>query len=316
VTAGAVTAAATDAVGALAARVADALPGTRGSMLVQSDLTAVVSGRQDPAAMRVLAAAAVPEAGGAATVWRFTPASVRDALDAGWTAAELLAELAAGSDRPLPQPLEYLVADVARRHGQVRVRATRACVVADEATAEELLHTRSLARLRLARLAPTVLASPCEPAEVLARLRADGSAPVSEDANGAVVVGRRTEHRAAAPAGTAPASVRLRVPAVELADRLIADSGGAFAGPDASAAVRELAELGPQLSDAEVELLADAVERHREVLITYRNRAGNQTVRVIQPRQIVGPWLTSWCQLRGAERDFTVANIESVAPAG
>lgn len=36
----------------------------------------------------------------------------------------------------------------------------------------------------------------------------------------------------------------------------------------------------------------------------------------IQPRQVHGPWLDSWCHLRGGQRDFTVANIESVAPVG
>jgi hypothetical protein len=44
-----------------------------------------------------------------------------------------------------------------------------------------------------------------------------------------------------------------------------------------------------------------------------RNQAGNRTVRAIQPRQLYGRWLDSWCHLRNAQRDFTVANIESVA---
>jgi predicted DNA-binding transcriptional regulator YafY len=51
-------------------------------------------------------------------------------------------------------------------------------------------------------------------------------------------------------------------------------------------------------------------------LITYRNQAGNRTVREIQPRRLYGKWLDSWCHLRDAQREFTVANIESVAPAG
>ena len=51
--------------------------------MLQSDLTAVVSGQPSAAAARLLAAAAVPEARGVATTWRFSPASVRSALDAG-----------------------------------------------------------------------------------------------------------------------------------------------------------------------------------------------------------------------------------------
>ena len=77
-----------------------------------------------------------------------------------------------------------------------------------------------------------------------------------------------------------------------------------------------LAELNPDLDEAELMLLSDAVDHQRDVLIAYRNQAGNRTVREIQPRQLYGKWLDSWCHLRDAQREFTVANIESVAPAG
>jgi hypothetical protein len=59
-------------------------------VILQSDLTAVVSGQPSAAVSRLLAASAVNEARGDAAVWRFTPASVRAALDAGWTGTELL----------------------------------------------------------------------------------------------------------------------------------------------------------------------------------------------------------------------------------
>jgi hypothetical protein len=70
------------------------------------------------------------------------------------------------SDRALPQPLDYLISDVARRHGSVRVRDVRSCVTGSEAEITEILHTRSLRRLQLSRLAPTVLASPFKAAEL------------------------------------------------------------------------------------------------------------------------------------------------------
>jgi XPB/Ssl2-like helicase family protein len=210
----------------LAERVAGVLVETPCTVILQSDLTAVVSGQPTPAVSRVLGAAAVTEARGAAGVWRFGPASVRAALDAGWTAPQLLAELAAVSDRPVPQPLEYLVADVARRHGQVRVRGMRSCVQADEATITEILHTRSLAKLELARIAPTVLSSPYELDEVLARLRAAGLSPVAEDALGGVIVEERREYRGSAPGSPARMATRARLGAAELAARLLADPAG------------------------------------------------------------------------------------------
>lgn len=305
-----------DVVADLAGRVAGLLPETPCTVILQSDLTAVVSGQPTAAASRVLGAAAVSEARGAAGVWRFTPASVRAALDAGWTAERLVAELTAVADRPLPQPLEYLVMDVARRHGQVRVRGMRSCVLADETMVTEILHTRSLAKLHLARLAPTVLSSPYELDEVLARLRSAGLSPVAEDAMGVVIVETRAEHRAPAE-GPMRAAPRARLAATELAQRLLADPTGVDSGAaDTSDTFERLAELNPELDDAELMLLSDAVDHQRDVLITYRNQAGNRTVREIQPRELYGKWLDSWCHLRDAQREFTVANIESVAPAG
>lgn len=302
-----------DQVTELAARVTGVLVAMPSTVILQSDLTAVVSGQPSAAVARTLSVAAVSESAGTAAVWRFSPASVRSALDAGWTADQLIANLAAMSDRPLPQPLEYLVRDVARRHGTVRVRGMRSCVLADEATATEILRTRSLAKLQLAQLAPTVLASPIELDEVLTRLRGAGFSPVAEDATGVVVVEERSEHRADQPPRAVRPTARSKVGAAELAARLLADPTGTAGGGDADI-VRRLAELNPALDDAELTLLADAIERERDVRIGYRTRTGGHSVREIQPQRLYGKWLDSWCHLRNAQREFTVANIESVAP--
>lgn len=301
----------------LARRCAPLLPEARCTVILQSDLTAVVAGRPSAAVARLLAAAAVSEARGTAAVWRFTPASVRAALDAGWDAQDLLAELKAASDCALPQPLEYLINDVARRHGHVRVRGMRSCLLADEATITEILHTRSLARLHLSRLAPTVASSPFELDEVLVRLRVAGLSPVAEDALGAVIVEAKPEHRAS-PAHHALMAPRprSRLGAAELARLLVADPHDKRPrASDASDTFAALTQLNPHLDEAELELLADAVDRRGDILIAYRDKNGSRTVRHIRPQQIYGSWLDAWCHLRDAQRDFTIANIESVAPA-
>jgi hypothetical protein len=259
---------------------------------------------------RLLAASAVNEARGNAAVWRFTPASVRAALDAGWTAPELLAELTAVADRAVPQPLEYLITDSARRHGHVRVRATRSCVVADEALATEILNTRSLAKLEFARLAPTVLSSPAEPDRVLELLRAAGLAPVAEDASGAIVVEHHEVHQAENASEVRP---RTRVSAAELAQRLAADPKGEHAR--ISDTFDLLAKLNPRLDDAELDLLAHAIDNHDDVLIAYRDKNGSHSIRQVRPHVVHDRWLEAYCHLRGADREFAVANIESVAPA-
>ncbi|MGH3785131.1 MAG: helicase-associated domain-containing protein [Pseudonocardiaceae bacterium] len=305
-----------DAVQGLAERCVALLPETSCNVILQSDLTAVVSGEPSATASRLLNDSAVVETRGAARTWRFSPVSVRAALDAGWTAQELLTELAAISARSVPQPLEYLITDASRKHGQVRVRGMHSCVIADEALITEVLHTRSLNKLHLSRLAPTVLASPHTLEEVLKRLREADLSPVAEDAQGTVIVETRHDHEAAAPERTIVAAPRSALSAPALARRLAVDPHGATLWtPVDSATFEQLAQLNSSLDDAELELLSDAVDRHNDVLIVYRDNSGSRSTRTIRPQQLYGKWLDSWCHLRNAQRDFTIANIEAVAPA-
>lgn len=307
-----------DAVEELARRCAALLPETPCSVILQSDLTAVVSGQPSVAVSALLNDSALVETHGAARIWRFTPASVRGALDAGWSAQDLLTELATISARPVPQPLEYLITDVARRHGQIRVRGMRSCVIADEALITEILHTRSLTKLHLSRLAPTVLSSPSSLDEVLARLREAGLSPMAEDAQGTMIVEARHDHHASAPDRPVITKPRSALSATELARRLVADpTGTAAAEPTRadSATFELLAQLNPHLDDAELELLSDAVDHQNDVLIVYRDKNGSRSTRAIRPQQLYGKWLDSWCYLRNAQRDFTIANIEAVSPA-
>lgn len=296
----------------LAAAVESLLPEAPCTVILQSDLTAVVSGRPSVAAAELLSAAAVTETRGTAAVWRFTPESVRHAFDAGWSADDLRTGLTRLSERPLPQPLEYLVDDVARRHGKVRVRGMRSCVLADEATITELLHTRSLRKLGFARLAPTVLSSPLPPGDVLPTLRAAGLSPMEEDDTGTVLIETRGEHDGAAAIRS---SSRTRIGAAELAEKLLSDPAAEPDEDEIPELVGALSAMNRHLNDAEITMLADAIENQRDVLITYVSKTGSQTVRPIRPHAMYGRWLDSWCYLRQDQRDFTIANIRTVSPA-
>ncbi len=209
--------------------------------------------------------------------------------------------------------MEYLINDAARRHGHIRVREARSCVVADEALITEIRNTRSLAKLQLTQIAPTVLTSPLELRHVLERLRAAGLSPVAEESSGTIVVEKDQEHRAEAGPDRA-VRLRTRLPPAELARRLTDDPNGDPATP-VSATVHQLARLNPRLAEAELMLLSHAVDNRDDVLIAYRDKNGSHTIRQIRPNQVYGRWLDSFCYLRGADREFTVANIESVAPA-
>jgi len=167
-----------------------ALPEPVGDLLVQGDLTAVVPGRPLPELRELLESCSDVESRGSALTVRFTADSVRRALDAGTGAAELIEALAAYSRTPLPQALDYLIRDAARRHGQVRVGSAAAYLKVDDAAlAAQLVGTPALADLSLRALVPTVLISSAPPGDVLDVLREAGLAPVLEGPDGTVVLG-------------------------------------------------------------------------------------------------------------------------------
>jgi hypothetical protein len=172
-------------------------------VLVQADLTVVVPGPPEPALAAELAMLAESESRGGAGVYRITPATVRRALDAGYAAADIHALLRRRSRTPLPQALEYLIDDVARKHGGLRVSTAGAYLRGeDEALIGEVFADRRLTGLSLRRLAPTVLATPHPVSRLLQELRDAGYAPVPEDATGAMVLTRPKAARA--PARPAP----------------------------------------------------------------------------------------------------------------
>ncbi|RKT06905.1 XPB/Ssl2-like helicase family protein [Streptomyces sp. 3211.6] len=185
------------AVTALREALHSALPAPSTTARFQSDLTATVTGAPAPALAELLSAVGDIESEGHAVVWRITAASVRRALDAGWSADDLLGLLTAASETPLPQVLTYTVKDAARTHGRLKVVRSACCIRSDDpGLIAEVAQARGLARLRLRRIAPTVLISTAPPEETLAALRTAGYAPTQEAETGTTVLDRAPAERA------------------------------------------------------------------------------------------------------------------------
>lgn len=164
------------------------LPQTVDELLVQADLTVVAPGPIAPEVAAVLADMATVESRGGATTWRLSEASVRSALDAGHDSADLIALLDDRSVGGIPQPVRYLIDDVARRHGTLRVRAAGAVIrCEDEALLATVAGHRRL-RSKVELVAPTVAVCTDEGETVLAALRDAGFLPMLEGAGGEVVV--------------------------------------------------------------------------------------------------------------------------------
>jgi hypothetical protein len=181
------------------------MAGARTTALFGADLTAVVTGPPDVELAALLDRVADREAQGAASTWRFSPASVRRALDGGDTVADLLDRLGTAAQQDLPQPLVYLINDAGRRHGEVGVVAA-GCVLVGEVPAllTELAAHRRLAALGLRQVAPTVLLATAGVAATLTALREAGYAPVQRTSDGAPVLRVTPTQPARQPQTTMP----------------------------------------------------------------------------------------------------------------
>ncbi|NEA68345.1 WYL domain-containing protein [Streptomyces sp. SID12488] len=316
---------------ALAAACRRLLPAATRTARFGADLTAVVTGTPAAHLAELLDAVADREAGGTASVWRFSPGTVRRALDSGRTPDTIAADLAAVAVGSLPQPLSYLIHDTARGHGRVRVTSA-ACVIHGEEPAllAELAVHRKLVGLGLRQLAPTVLISRTPLDKTLAAIRAAGYAPVAEAADGTVRVEQTPSQRAAAPVphprppGGEGAQAK-RSPAVADVSALAARLRGApvFApepdpyngipfGTDTEEIIAGYAHL---LSFADVRQLAHAINEGQAVTIEYVAASGSRTVRTLSEIDFDPPYLYAWCHLRDDERVFTLSRIQGVMPA-
>lgn len=90
------------------------LPPRSDEVLLQADLTAVAPGPLAAAAARELGAIADIESRGGATVYRFSPTTLLRGAEQGWHPDAILAMLRSRSRTPVPQPLVYLIRDLAR----------------------------------------------------------------------------------------------------------------------------------------------------------------------------------------------------------
>ncbi|MFD4897474.1 helicase-associated domain-containing protein [Streptomyces sp. NPDC058411] len=305
---------------AAAAVLAPLIPEPLDHVLLQADLTAVAPGPLERPLADMLSVLADVESKGGATVYRFTPGSVRRALDAGRAATDLHAFLATHSRTPVPQPLSYLIDDVARRHGHLRIGAASAYVRCDdEAVLNEILADKRSATLRLRRLAPTVLAAQADPGSLLEGLREMGYAPAAESAEGDVLITRAGARRT--PPRTPPTPVP-EGPPVPDATLLTAAVRAIRAGDTAARAVhRESADAGsatagslPRTTAAEtLATVQAAAMTGSAVWIGYVNADGAASQRVIAPVKVEGGFVTAYDHTADEVRTYPLHRITGVA---
>ena len=282
------------------------LPAPIDHFLVQADLTVVVPGPLDRGLAEQLSTVATVESAGAAMVYRISEPSIRRALDTGQSASEIHALFAKHSKTPVPQGLTYLIDDVARRHGQLRVGMAASFIrCEDPSLLTQAIAAPALDDLNVRALAPTVAVSQSPIGEVLAALRTAGFAPAAEDSSGTIVDIQSRGARVPAPLrrrGYRPP----QTPSTKTLGAIVAVLRKVATAP------RDAPRLDPTEAMAQ---LQDAAHLQTSVVIGYVDPAGVATQRVVAPINVRGGQLTAYDPAAGRVREFAIHRVTSVVSA-
>jgi hypothetical protein len=306
--------------GSLAAVLAESLPGQVDQLILQADLTAIVPGLPTPALAELMRTMADAESTGAASIYRFSPDSVRRALDSGRAAGELLGEL--GRRGAVPQALTYLIEDVARRHAVLRIGAAATFLRCDDPVVlAGILADPGAAALGLFVLSDTVLASEQPPEHVLDRLRQLGHALLPEPGRGpATDAPRRARGRGAAvesiPAvagapSVTPALAAAAVRAIRANDRSDAPAPAGVEAPESDPAVHPVPTMG---QNDVMAVLRSAIATDSPVWIGYADPTGVAGDRRVEPLRLAGGYLTALDLRSETITSFALARITGALP--
>lgn len=292
------------------------LPAPVDHVLVQADLTVVVPGPPELSLAAELALVADAESAGGATVYRVSPASVRRALDAGYSAGDIHKLFARRSRTGVPQSLQYLVDDVARRHGGLRTGTAGAYLRSDDtALLAEAVADRRLAPLALRALAPTVLVTPYGVHRLLAGLRDAGYAPVPEDATGALVVTSTDLRRAPVRPRRASPAVVPAVDETRLTEVVRSLRRGDAAARAARRAPVRTERVNDSSTSAALGVLQRAVQERLQVWVGYVDAHGSGTSRLLRPVSLGAGYLRAEDERSEMLHTFALHRITSATLA-
>ena len=295
------------------------LPKTVDHILIQSDNTAIAPGPLEHEISQALAMMAEIESRGGATVYRFTEATIRRALDHGKTGDEIKTFLAKTSKTPMPQPLEYLIADVAKKHGKLRVGNTSSFIrCEDTALISQIMNDKKLEILALRRIAPEVVICDMDATDAMRILRESGYLPAGESANGMILTGPRSNRAIAKP--RPPRIIgEIETPTEE---SMIAAIRVLRTGEKSShrqtklrqVASEALGQLPRTSANETMEILNQFIAEEKTLSIGYADNNGGVTHRIIDPIRISAGALIAKDHATGEVQSFRIPRITGVAP--
>jgi hypothetical protein len=295
------------------------LPKTVDHILIQSDNTAIAPGPLEHEISQALAMMAEIESRGGATVYRFTESTIRRALDHGKTGDEIKTFLTKTSKTPMPQPLEYLIADVAKKHGKLRVGNTSSFIrCEDTALISQIMNDKKLEILALRRIAPEVVICDMDATDAMRVLRECGYLPAGESANGMILTGPKSNR-----ALTKPRPPRIigevEIPDAESLKTAIRTLRTGEKSTYRQTRLRQVAsealgQLPRTTANETMDILNQFIVDEKTLSIGYADNNGGVTHRIIDPIRISAGALIARDHATGEVQSFRIPRITGVAP--
>jgi len=287
-----------------------ALPEPVDHILIQTDNSAIAPGPLTVDLANSIGTIADIESRGGATVYRFSEKSIRRGLDHGQTGDMIKEFLKKVSKTPVPQPLEYLINDVAKRHGRLRVGVSSSYIrCEDEGLIQQIVHDKQLEDIHIRRLAPQVLISDTDLHDLVNALRDAGYLPAIENETGILVSApaiRRAKSRpkppriVGDPTSPTPALIMAAVKALRAGDKATANKPKA---------------LPRTTANETLDILNQYIEEQASLTIGYADNNGGVTQKLIDPISISLGTLVARDHGTGEVAYFRIPRITGVAPA-
>ena len=286
-----------------------ALPKPVDHILIQADNSAVAPGPLTPELASEMGTIADIESRGGATVYRFSEGSIRRGLDHGKTGDQIKTFLSKISKTPMPQPLEYLIADVAKRHGRLRVGSAHSYIrCEDEGLVQQILHDKKCEHLRLRKIAPQVLVTEFEITEVIGELREYGYLPAAENAGG-VLLSQPNLRRAK----SRPKPPRIISEFSAPKDAIVLSAVKTIRAGERSRKVEPI--VAGTSSNETLALINQYISEGKTLMISYADNNGGVSNRIIDPISISLGTLTARDEASDEIVQFRIPRINGVAPA-
>ncbi len=284
---------------------------------------------EPPTLYQLLLLTEAPSKGATGNVVRLTRESIRAALDRSQSAREILAFLQSSARTGIPQNIEYLINEVAGKHGHIHIgRAQMYLQVDSPLLLQELQARRELKSYNLRLLSDTVALLEAEdPEKVLRDLRKAGYLPVSDEAvpERPTLPAARPVILTSRPAVLTASRKRPAAAESELDWNRIAQEDGkpwhAAAPVSAPAKGKEpaanFAPGEPPPANVVTDrtrigvLMAQAAQNRQCVEISYRKQTDPApTRRIIEPRVILGDFVSAFCPDANAFDSFNVKRMQ------